>query len=448
MSPTSADRTLRDLLRSETGFSFERAAEILADLAAALVPLHVAGRAHAAITPQSIHIDPDGHARVGPPGGDRIAMGLFPPAYLAPELIDGEPATPRSDVYTLGLLGWEMLVGRTPWEGESVIEVVEHQRADDLPRLTTLRPGVPRPLLLAIEGAIHKSPGDRWATAKEMLAVLRPEEASVPLASVVPPAAVAEPEEPEPVAAAESAVPAWEPATVVNVATTRPRRGHGKQIALVALVLAVLIAGGAALASFQGRTKQHATGPWIDSITTSTSAGVVVTDDTTSTAARMRIQRIRDSLAQAAALAAAPPPVYMPPPAPLPPAYDTTTRTHVTAPAAALPVAPLPAAPPAMLDPETRAAQARARADSARRARATADSARRAAEETTPVDTGVSTPPRPAPAVDSDRAKPAPDSVRPKPTADSARPKPATTDSAAKPKPKPDSTKAKPDTIP
>src|SRR3982750_1302261 len=92
------DRTLRDLLRTDGRLSFERTTELLTDLVNALRPLHAAGRAPGAITPQSVRIDAEGHARLGPPAGDRIAMGLLPPAYLAPEVIDGEPPNPRSDL--------------------------------------------------------------------------------------------------------------------------------------------------------------------------------------------------------------------------------------------------------------------------------------------------------------------------------------------------------------
>src|SRR5688572_4636111 len=135
-----ADRTLRDLLRSDGRLSFERASEILADAAEALAPLHAAGQAHGAITPQSIHIDAAGRAHLGHPAADTAAAGLLPPAYMAPERITGERADPQSDVYALGLLGWEMLTGQTPWAGSSLQEVVLNQQDQDLPRLTTLRP--------------------------------------------------------------------------------------------------------------------------------------------------------------------------------------------------------------------------------------------------------------------------------------------------------------------
>src|SRR5206468_1959223 len=108
MSPTDSDRTLRDLLRSDGRLSFEHAARLLADLARSLEPLHATGQGHGAITPQSVYVDATGRAHLGPPAADTTAAALIPPAYLAPERIDGQPADPRSDVYTLGLLGYEM----------------------------------------------------------------------------------------------------------------------------------------------------------------------------------------------------------------------------------------------------------------------------------------------------------------------------------------------------
>lgn len=421
-TPTDASRTLRDLLRIEGRLPFERATEILTQLTNALVPLHAAGRAHGALTPQSVHLEADGTVRLGPPTGDRLAMGLLPPSYLAPEIIDGEPMSPASDVYTLGLLGWEMLVGQAPWAGESVAEVVTHQREQDLPRLTTLRPGVPRPLLLAIEGALHKSPGDRWRSAVEMLTELRRvggmahTRASDTATAAATGAAAG--------AAAAAAVAATEPVVVAPTPVT-PRRapaaplvpaepirrssGGGRKFAMTALILAILIAGGAALAAMQHRSKkQVATQPWLDSITTSTAAGVVITDDTTSSAARMRMNQVRDSLARLQALGAAPPPMYSPAPTP---SYGTPmpAPTVDTAAAAALARNDALARAAAAAEAERARAEARAIRDSIARERAAVGDSARPLRSTVPT-TAPATPAAPS-KPDSAPKKPKPDSV-------------------------------------
>jgi hypothetical protein len=246
------------------------------------------------------------------------------PAYLSPEQIDGRGPDMRSDIHALGLVGWEMLTGREPWAGESLYGMVVKQREQDLPRLTTLRPGIPRPLLLAIEGALHKHPYDRWATVDEFLAQLR---SSRPV--------LARPAEPAPaVAAATAAVPAPRPAppapppappptaptaptarmspppTVVAPATvTRPRRRR-RWLATTVLVLALLAAGTAALVAYQGRSESRQTAAWLDSLTTGSAAGVVEIDssaDSLANVRRARAERLardrarRDSLAAAEA---------------------------------------------------------------------------------------------------------------------------------------------------
>jgi serine/threonine-protein kinase len=279
-----ADRTLRDLLRVEGALSFDQAARLLTALTDDLASLHAAGRVHGAITPQAVQIDDDGLARLGPPAADPDGVvGLLPPAYLAPERIDGEPADARSDVYALGLVGWEMLAGETPFAGDSLREIVAHQHGRDLPRLTTLRPGVPRPLLFAIEGALHKQPDDRWANAGEMLAQLRQGRPTPAPAST---------------ASRAGRVRALQPVVVSAGRASRdegPADGTrwGRRLSLVVLVLAIVGAGAAALVAMQGRADRTAAAPWLDSLTTSTSAGVLITKDTANTAVRLRTNRAR-----------------------------------------------------------------------------------------------------------------------------------------------------------
>lgn len=294
-SPDDAsERTLRDLLRSEGALSFERAARLLGDIVTELAALHARGAVHGAITPQSIRIDSNGSARLGPPSAHPDVVGLMPPAYLAPERIDGDAADARSDVYALGLVGWEMLAGETPFAADSLREVVALQHGRDLPRLTTLRPGVPRPLLFAIEGALHKQPNDRWANAGEMMQQLRQGmvtdlPSAVPLAPAVPTIETA----PRRIVgtAPKYVGPADVPPTTRWRQPTHAENGTrwGRRVGVVTLLLAVVVAGLGALVAVEGKSKRTVAAPWIDSVTSSSSAGLLVTDDTShDTAARLR----------------------------------------------------------------------------------------------------------------------------------------------------------------
>ena len=88
---------------------------------------------------------------------------------MSPEQIDGEKVDGRSDIYSLGVLGWELLTGQRPWAGENLYGVIYRQKHEDLPRITSLRPRVPANLLFAIEGALVKNREGRWQDIDQFL---------------------------------------------------------------------------------------------------------------------------------------------------------------------------------------------------------------------------------------------------------------------------------------
>jgi alpha-tubulin suppressor-like RCC1 family protein len=91
---------------------------------------------------------------------------------MSPEQVDGQELDGRSDLYSLGVLGWEMLTGCQPWEGESLYSVIFKQKNEELPPIREFRPDVPPDLLRAVEGAMRKRPEDRWRTAGHFLRAL------------------------------------------------------------------------------------------------------------------------------------------------------------------------------------------------------------------------------------------------------------------------------------
>ena len=100
-------------------------------------------------------------------------MAIGTPAYMAPEQIDNAAVDGRADLYSLGVVGWEMLSGKRAWEGESLFGIIYKQKHQDLAPLTLLRPDTPQRLLLALEGALEKDPARRWASASEFVEQLR-----------------------------------------------------------------------------------------------------------------------------------------------------------------------------------------------------------------------------------------------------------------------------------
>ena len=172
--------TVRDRLREFGSLGAEDAESILRDVASALGYAHRHGIVHRDVKPENIFLDPTrrrallsdfGIARsIDPESGiTLLGAALGTPQYMSPEQVDGQMVDGRSDIYSLGVLGWELLTGRRPWAGESLYGVIYKQKHEELPRITSLRPRVPANLLFAIEGALVKDKTRRWQTIDEFL---------------------------------------------------------------------------------------------------------------------------------------------------------------------------------------------------------------------------------------------------------------------------------------
>lgn len=174
-------RTLRQVLSSD-GFLTPLGAErVIRDIAGALQAAHAAGIIHRDVKPENIFLEDDGHAVLADFGLARsmsdteltmhgVALGT--PAYMAPEQIDGVMLDGRADIYSLGLVGWEMLSGRRPWGGESLYTILYRQKHENLPDLRELREGVPDALADVILRSIEKDRDDRWSDARALLDAL------------------------------------------------------------------------------------------------------------------------------------------------------------------------------------------------------------------------------------------------------------------------------------
>ena len=175
--------TLRTVLAEKRALPFDRVTAILRHLASALRYAQARGIVHRDVKPDNVFVHPPtdrtlladfGSARPiahdAPVTLTGAAIGT--PTYMSPEQIAGRPLDGRSDLYSLGLVGWEMLSGERPWEGEGLYGVLHRQQHDDLPPLAELRPQIPASLLFAVEGLLHKDPAERWPDADAFLAAL------------------------------------------------------------------------------------------------------------------------------------------------------------------------------------------------------------------------------------------------------------------------------------
>ena len=132
--------------------------------------------------PENVFIDSDGKALLADFGVARSMSGdtqltmhgvaIGTPSYMAPEQIDGDNLDGRADVYSLGLVAWEMFTGNRPWEGESLYAVLYHQRHHELPDVRVMRPDLSDQIANAIAGAIEKDVSARWQSMDELIDAL------------------------------------------------------------------------------------------------------------------------------------------------------------------------------------------------------------------------------------------------------------------------------------
>lgn len=175
--------TLKEAIRREGGLPVATVERVLEDVGDALAAAHKGGIVHRDVKPENILLDEEtGRALLFDFGIARsvdsrtqltlTGMALGTPAYMSPEQIDGEGVDGRSDIYSLGLVAWEMLTGKRPWEGEGLYSVIYKQKNELLPPVAQMRRDAPEPMQIAVEGALQKDPALRWATAEDFLAQL------------------------------------------------------------------------------------------------------------------------------------------------------------------------------------------------------------------------------------------------------------------------------------
>jgi tRNA A-37 threonylcarbamoyl transferase component Bud32 len=221
--------SLADVLMRGGAQAPERALRWLESAACGLDYAHRNGVVHRDVKPANILVDDDGSVYVAD-FGVASAAGLDPltqtgtilgtAGYLAPEQAQGQTSGPAADRYALGVVGFEVLTGRRPFETQSpAAEATAHVRSA-VPSISSRGGGIPREADVVFRRALAKAPSDRFTSCGEFVAALRDA-----YSSAAGPTRIA-------------AVPEWRaPAS----------SGHPWRVPLAAGVLAILLLGGGAL---------------------------------------------------------------------------------------------------------------------------------------------------------------------------------------------------------
>ena len=173
--PNVDGHSLRDRLDAERMLPVSEAVRIASEVAGALDYAHRHGVVHRDIKPENIMLQ-DGHVLVADFGigkalsaidGESVTktgMSVGTPAYMSPEQAAGDTVDGRSDIYSLGCMLYEMLVGEQPFTGPNVQAVIAKRFAQTPADVTALREGVPRAVGRTVQKALARAPADRYDT--------------------------------------------------------------------------------------------------------------------------------------------------------------------------------------------------------------------------------------------------------------------------------------------
>lgn len=173
--------TLRELMRDQKRLPVSQTITIMDAILAGLAAAHRGGIVHRDVKPENVLLAEDGRIKIGDFGLARAttantatgAQLLGTIAYLAPELVTRGTADARSDIYALGIMLYEMLVGEQPYKGEQPMQIAFKHATEQVPRPSVRNPDVPESLDELVLWATEKSPDERPLSAQEMLDRLR-----------------------------------------------------------------------------------------------------------------------------------------------------------------------------------------------------------------------------------------------------------------------------------
>lgn len=180
---------LRQLLRAQGAFTIPQALRYTTDILEALRAAHRVGVIHRDIKPENILVPTEGPAKVTDFGLARAASEvsmsstgnmLGTVAYIAPEIATTAEADARSDIYSVGIMLYEMLTGSVPWAGESPLQIATHHVSDDVPSPSEAHPWIPREIDDLVAALTARDPASRPADASDAIDLVARAAATIP----------------------------------------------------------------------------------------------------------------------------------------------------------------------------------------------------------------------------------------------------------------------------
>ena len=169
-------RSLKELITSRGPAPIHVAVDYARQILAALRVAHRQGVVHRDIKPHNVLVDSEGRikvtdfgiARAGPSQMTEEGSIIGTAQYLSPEQAQGAPVTPSSDLYSVGIVLYELLTGTVPFGGESPVELAMKHLSKTPDPPSRIRPEVPRDLDFVVMRALGKNPAERYQSADEM----------------------------------------------------------------------------------------------------------------------------------------------------------------------------------------------------------------------------------------------------------------------------------------
>jgi serine/threonine-protein kinase len=175
-------RTLKELLRDSGRFSPATALEIMAGVLDGLAAAHASGIVHRDVKPENVLMTADGRVKVADfglarahsaAGHTRAGLLVGTVAYVPPEQVTGGTTGPRGDVYSAGVMLFELLTGRLPFTGDTPLSIAYQHVNTDVPAPSAMAPGIPAPVDQLVLAATSRDPARRPADAGEFLLAVR-----------------------------------------------------------------------------------------------------------------------------------------------------------------------------------------------------------------------------------------------------------------------------------